>query len=49
MPADERDALERWLLAAPAHLRDFFTIVERDGRLESLRSTFGIVVARKTR
>ncbi|MFV9503853.1 MAG: class I SAM-dependent methyltransferase [Oscillochloridaceae bacterium umkhey_bin13] len=47
MPTDERAALERWLLAAPAHLRDYFEIVEQDGRVVSLRGTFGIIVAQK--
>jgi SAM-dependent methyltransferase len=47
MPAPERDALGRWLLAAPAHLRERFEVVEEAGRVVSLRSTFGIVVARK--
>jgi SAM-dependent methyltransferase len=49
MPEAERDALERWLLDAPQHLRDYFAIVEADGRLLSLRGTFGIIVARKER
>lgn len=43
----DRDALERWLLEAPAHLRERFEVVERDGHVVSLRGTFGIVVARK--
>lgn len=47
MPEQERDALERWLLDAAPRFRDHFAIVERDGRVESLRGTFGIVVARK--
>ncbi|NJM07860.1 class I SAM-dependent methyltransferase [Candidatus Gracilibacteria bacterium] len=47
MPADERAALEQWLLAAPQHLRDYFAVVETAGKVESLRGTFGIIVARK--
>lgn len=47
MPAAERDALEQWLLAAPAHLRERFAVVARDGHVESLRGTFGLIVARK--
>ncbi len=47
MPETERDALERWLLAAPAHLRERFEVVEAAGKVVSLRSTFGIVVAKK--
>lgn len=47
MKDEERDALGRWLLAAPAHLRERFEVVERDGRVESLRGTFGIIVAAK--
>lgn len=47
MPTAERDALEHWLLAAPAHLRERFEVVEQAGKVVSLRSTFGIVVARK--
>ncbi|MBX0327242.1 class I SAM-dependent methyltransferase [Oscillochloris sp. ZM17-4] len=43
----DRDALGAWLLAAPPHLRERFAVRERDGRVESLRGTFGIVVARK--
>lgn len=45
MPAEERDALERWLLAAAPRFRDQFELVEQDGRLVSLRGTFGIIVA----
>jgi SAM-dependent methyltransferase len=47
MPTAERDALERWLLAAAPHFRERFEVVERDGRLVSLRGAFGIIVARK--
>jgi ubiquinone/menaquinone biosynthesis C-methylase UbiE len=46
-PADERDALEQWLLAAEPRFKQFFAIVEKDGHVESLRGNFGIIVARK--
>jgi 2-polyprenyl-3-methyl-5-hydroxy-6-metoxy-1,4-benzoquinol methylase len=46
MPEGERNALERWLLAAPAQLRKRFEVVESEGTVISLRSTFGIIVAR---
>ncbi len=48
MPDEERVALEHWLLEAAPHLRERFAIVERAGRVVSLRSTFGIIVARRT-
>ncbi len=47
MHPEDRDALGAWLLAAPQHLRERFAVVERDGRVESLRGTFGIIVARR--
>jgi ubiquinone/menaquinone biosynthesis C-methylase UbiE len=47
MPAAEREALERWLLAAPPHIREVFAIVVENGRVVSLRGHFGIIVARK--
>ncbi len=47
MPAAERAALENWLLAAEPRFRDFFQIVIQEGRVVSLRSTFGILLARK--
>jgi 2-polyprenyl-3-methyl-5-hydroxy-6-metoxy-1,4-benzoquinol methylase len=47
MPAAERDALEQWLLGAAPHLRARFAIVEQAGRVVSLRSVFGIIVAQK--
>ncbi|PDW02636.1 class I SAM-dependent methyltransferase [Candidatus Viridilinea mediisalina] len=47
MPARECAALERWLLAAPAHMRERFAIVADAGRVVSLRGIFGIVVAVK--
>ncbi len=45
MPAVERDRLERWLLDAPAAYREYFEIREEDGRLQSLRGRFGIIIA----
>jgi hypothetical protein len=47
MPAAERDALERWLLAAEPRFQQRFAITAQDGRIVSLQSTFGIVVATK--
>jgi SAM-dependent methyltransferase len=47
MPAAERDALEAWLLAAPARYRDFFEITSANERIISLRSTFGVLLASK--
>jgi len=47
MPAPEREALERWLLAAPPNVREFFAIVAENGRVVSLRGHFGLIVARK--
>lgn len=47
MPVAEREALERWLLAAPARCRDFFAIVAAEDRVVSLRSAFGLIVAHK--
>lgn len=47
MPEAEKVALERWLLDAEPRFRERFAIVEQDGRLISLRGTFGMIVARK--
>ncbi|NJP04482.1 MAG: class I SAM-dependent methyltransferase [Chloroflexaceae bacterium] len=47
MPVAEQAALEQWLLAAPERFRSFFEITEQDGRVVSLRGTFGILVGRK--
>jgi SAM-dependent methyltransferase len=47
MPEAEREALERWLLAAEPRFRDFFAITVEDGRVRSLTGAFGIVVARR--
>lgn len=49
MPPHERDAMEQWLLAAEPRFKQFFAIVESEGRVESLKGNFGIIVARKTR
>jgi SAM-dependent methyltransferase len=43
----DREGLEAWLLASPPHLRERFAVVERAGHVESLRGTFGIIVARR--
>ncbi len=47
MPATERDQLEQWLLHAEPRFRDYFQITVQDGRVQSLRGTFGILLARK--
>jgi SAM-dependent methyltransferase len=47
MRDEDRDALEAWLLASPSHLRERFDVVERERRVESLRGTFGIIVAQR--
>ena len=47
MPANERDALEAWLIAAPPRCAEFFQIVVADGRVQSLSGRYGIIVARK--
>lgn len=47
MDAADKRALERWLLAAPRRYRETFAIVEQNGRVVSLRSVFGILVARR--
>lgn len=47
MPAAERDALERWLIAAPEHCRSFFQVRIEDGRVVSLCGTFAIIAARR--
>ncbi|NTU79750.1 MAG: class I SAM-dependent methyltransferase [Chloroflexales bacterium] len=48
MPEPEQAALERWLLAAEPRYRERFEVVEREGRVVSLRGTFGIIVARRS-
>lgn len=45
MPVAERDALERWLLAAPARCREFFRVSIEDGRVAWLEATFGAIAA----
>lgn len=45
MPVAERDALERWLLAAPARCREFFRVSIEDGRVTWLEATFGAIAA----
>jgi SAM-dependent methyltransferase len=47
LPAAERDALERWLLAAPARCAEFFRVRVEEGRVVSLEATFGVIAARK--
>lgn len=47
MPPAERDALERWLLAAPRRCAEFFRIRSDGGRVISLRACFAIIAARK--
>ena len=47
MPAEARLALEADILAAPAHVRRYVEVVERDGRLESWTSDFLIARAEK--
>jgi ubiquinone/menaquinone biosynthesis C-methylase UbiE len=48
MPPEERDALERWLLKAPASCAEFFRVVVEHGRVTSLEATFGLVAASVT-
>jgi len=47
MPDAEREALERWLLAAPPRCAEFFRIERDDGRIRSLRACFSIIVSRR--
>lgn len=47
MPPDERDALEGWLLAAPARCREFLRLTVVDGRLRGLDATFGLIAGRR--
>jgi ubiquinone/menaquinone biosynthesis C-methylase UbiE len=47
MPAEQRDALEQWLLAAPERCRDYFRIEANDGRVSSVCGAFAIIGARK--
>jgi hypothetical protein len=45
MPDGERDALGRWLLAAPARCREFFAVTAEGGRVAWLEATFGFIAA----
>jgi len=45
MPADERDALGRWMVAAPARCREFFAVTEEAGHVAWLEATFGFIAA----
>ena len=45
MPAAERDALERWLLAAPRRCREYFSVTVEGGRVTWLEGTFGAIAA----
>jgi ubiquinone/menaquinone biosynthesis C-methylase UbiE len=47
MPEAERAALETWLLQAPPRCAEFFEIAVEDGRVRSLSTLFGIVVAQR--
>ncbi|NJK27710.1 MAG: hypothetical protein HC925_03100 [Coleofasciculaceae cyanobacterium SM2_3_26] len=47
MAPEDRAALERWLLEAPAQLRERFEVVEAEGRVVTLKGAFGIIVAAK--
>jgi len=45
MPAAERDALARDILAAPPEARDYFDVTERDGRLVSFGAYYMLCLA----
>jgi SAM-dependent methyltransferase len=45
MPPEERDALERWLLAAPSRCAEFFRLAVEKDRVVSLEATFGVIAA----
>jgi ubiquinone/menaquinone biosynthesis C-methylase UbiE len=45
MPQSEREALERWLIAAPARCAEFYRIKIEDGHVQSLRACFSVIVA----
>jgi ubiquinone/menaquinone biosynthesis C-methylase UbiE len=47
MPQPEREALERWLIAAPARCAEFYRIKIEDGHVQSLCACFSIITARK--
>ena len=48
MAPEERDALERGLLAAPPRCAEFFRITVEAGRVVSLEATFGVIAARRS-
>lgn len=47
MPPEERAALECWMIAAPARVRDAFAIKTADNHVVSFRSDFAIIVAHR--
>ena len=47
MPAEERDALEQWLLAAPKRCREYFRLDTADGHVRSICGACAIIAARK--
>jgi ubiquinone/menaquinone biosynthesis C-methylase UbiE len=47
MPADERLALERWLLAAPKRCTEFFGLEASADRVKNISGTFAIIAAQK--
>jgi SAM-dependent methyltransferase len=49
MPEPEREALERWLLAAAPAEAEFFRLEARAGSVQALWATFGTLVARPQR
>jgi SAM-dependent methyltransferase len=48
MKGSERDALEQWLLAAPARCREYFRLEAADGHVRSICGAFAIIAARKS-
>lgn len=47
MPAEQRDALEAWMLAAPQHERVFFAMEVENGHLHAFSGDAVIVLARR--
>jgi len=47
MAPAERDALERWLRAAPPRCREFFAVTVEDDRVAWLEATFGAIACRR--
>ena len=47
LPAEQRDALEQWLLAAPKRCREYFRIEAIGDHIRSVSGTFAIIGARK--